>query len=220
MITGTDTLIEEYLATMEEAGRYLPRSDIRQAIDILYECWRKGGTVYIIGNGGSASTATHFACDLAKATIVSGRRRFRAIALGDNVPLVSAWTNDNGFASIFAEQLEPWLGPDDVLVALSVHGGSGDGEAGPWSQNLPRAVALARQRGARVIGLSGFGGGHLAGASDTCIIVPIGREPLGTPLVESLHVAVHHLICVALKERIQGSEEREGRDDGDIPGQR
>ncbi|MFQ6019655.1 MAG: SIS domain-containing protein, partial [Dehalococcoidia bacterium] len=136
MIVGTDTVIEEYLTTMEEVGRHLPRTDIQRAIDSLYDCWCKGRTVYIVGNGGSASTATHFACDLAKATIVPGRRRFRAISLVDNIPLVSAWTNDSGFASIFAGQLEPWLEPDDVLVALSVHGGSGEGEAGPWSQNL------------------------------------------------------------------------------------
>jgi D-sedoheptulose 7-phosphate isomerase len=172
-------------------------------VDILYVCWRRGGVVFAAGNGGSASTATHLACDLAKATIVPGRQRLKTVSLADNIPLNSAWTNDSGFASVFAEQLEPWLTEKDVLVALSVHGGSEEGDAGPWSQNLPRAVALTRQRGARVIGLSGFGGGALARSADVCIVVPIDTEPLGTPLVESWHVAVHHLLCVALRERIE-----------------
>ena len=206
MVVHTETFIEEYLATMEAVGRRLPRQEIHRAIDVLYDCWRRGGTVYVIGNGGSASTATHLACDLAKATIVHGRRRFRTVAMVDNIPLVSAWTNDSGFASIFAEQLQPWLKEGDVLVALSVHGGSGQGEAGPWSQNLPRAVKLARERGAQVIGLAGFGGGSLRETTDVCIVVPIDTEPLGTPLVESFHVAIHHLICGALSKRIREEE--------------
>lgn len=210
MLLRTDTIIGDYLAALEGLSRRLPAEEIQRAVEILYDCWRRGGTVYVIGNGGSASTATHLACDLAKATIVPGRPRLKALSLVDNVPLVSAWTNDSGFASVFAEQLQPWLREGDVLIALSVHGGSGEGEAGPWSQNLPRAVELARSRGARVIGLSGFGGGLLRQAADVCIVVPIDREPLGTPLVESLHVAVHHLFCLALRQRIQESEEGGG----------
>lgn len=207
MVTQTDTLIGDYLLTMEEMGRALPRTAIQRAVDTLFDCWRAGGTVFAAGNGGSASTATHLACDLAKATIVPGRRRLRTLALVDNVPLNSAWTNDSGFQSVFAEQLEPWLSEGDVLVALSVHGGSGDGEAGPWSRNLGRAVALARERGVRVIGLSGFGGGDLARGADVSIVVPIDSEPLGTPIVESWHVAIHHLLCLALRRRIEEARE-------------
>ena len=210
MVVQAGTIIDEYLRTMEEVGRALPRAEIRRAVDTLYECWRREGTVFCAGNGGSASTATHLACDLAKATIVPGRKRLKAVALADNIPLNSAWTNDSGFASVFAEQLEPWLSQRDVLVALSVHGGSGEGEAGPWSQNLPGAVALARQRGAQVIGLSGFGGGALARGADVCIVVPIESEPFGTPLVESWHVAIHHLFCEALRKRIEEAGEQGG----------
>ena len=207
MVVQAATVIDEYLRTMEEVGRALPRAEIARAVDVLFDCWQREGTVFTAGNGGSASTATHLTCDLAKATIVPGRRRLKTVCLVDNVPLNSAWTNDSGFASLFAEQLEPWLTERDVLVALSVHGGSGEGEAGPWSQNLPAAVALARQRGARVIGLSGFGGGGLARSADVCIVVPIDSEPFGTPVVESWHVALHHLFCTALRRRIEEAAE-------------
>ena len=178
----------------------------RTNIDSLYQAWEQGPTVYTMGNGGSASTATHFASDLAKYTISRGKQRFRAVSLVDNVPLVSAWTNDSGFGSIFAEQLEPWLKEGDVLVGLSVHGGSGTGGAGPWSQNLVQAMAFARERGAKIIGLSGFEGGAMKEMADVCIIVPVDSEPYGTPLVESYHVLLHHLICLGLKLRIEGSD--------------
>jgi len=195
-------VIDAYLEALQDLGQTLPRQDIYRVVDILFDAWQAGNAVYTIGNGGSASTATHFACDLAKCTIVPGRKRLRATALVDNVALVSAWTNDSGFGSIFAQQLEPWLSEGDVVIELSVHGGSGDGDAGPWSQNLVQAARLAKERGARVIGFSGFGGGALKEMADVCLVVPVDEEPLGTPLVESYHVALHHLICVALRLRI------------------
>ena len=202
---GSQTFIEDYFQAMDEVNRTLSRSDIARAIDLLYEAWERDGTIYTIGNGGSASTATHFASDLAKYTSVPGKKRLRATSLVDNIPLVSALTNDSGFESIFVEQLRPSLDANDVVVGLSVHGGSGASEAGPWSQNLVQAMALAKERGACTIGMSGFGGGALLQTADVCIVVPCDSEPLGTLLVESYHVALHHLICGTLKQRIAES---------------
>ena len=201
-LTSSANVVDAYFRVAADIARLLPRQDIEGVVDILYEAWQHGRTVFAMGNGGSASTATHLACDLAKCTVVPGRRRLKVMALVDNIPLVSAWTNDAGFSSIFAEQLEPWLREGDALVAISVHGGSGGSDAGPWSQNLLRAVALARERGAKVIGLSGFDGGALQEVADVCVVAPATSEPMGTPLVESFHVAIHHLICLALKLRI------------------
>lgn len=197
--------IDAYLSEMNRITAALDRTAVERAIGLLFEAWRHGNAVYIMGNGGSASTASHFAADLAKATIVPGKPRFRVMALTDNVPLVSAWTNDSGFGSVFVEQLRPWLRAGDVVIGLSVHGGSGAGGAGPWSQNLVQAVSLARDRAAKVIGMSGFGGGALRELADVCLLVPIDQEPLGTPLVESIEVALHHLICTALATRIKAS---------------
>jgi D-sedoheptulose 7-phosphate isomerase len=200
---NTSNYIDLCFSEAERIIREIDRAAIRDVVDVLYEAWQCGKTVFTMGNGGSASTATHLACDLAKVTIVPGKKRLRAMALTDNVPLVSAWTNDSGFGSIFAEQLQPWLEAGDVLIGLSVHGGSGAGDAGPWSQNLVRATQLAHERGARVIGFSGFDGGAMKQMADVCVVVPIDSEPLGTPLVEAFHVVLHHLVATALRQRIK-----------------
>lgn len=199
-------VISTYLRASHDILRTLEPRQIEVAVDLLYEAWQRGKTVFTMGNGGSASTASHLASDLAKFTISPGKKRFKVVGLTDNVPLVSAWTNDSGFASIFAEQLEPWLGEGDVLVGISVHGGSGAGEAGAWSQNLLRAIALARERKAKTLALSGFSGGAMKEVADVCLVVPASSEPLGTALVESFHIYLHHLICLALKLRIAESK--------------
>ena len=197
--------IEEYFSKIDDLIREIPKDKIEEVIESLYNAWKKDEQVFIMGNGGSASTAAHFACDLAKGTIVEDKERLRVASLVDNVPLVSSWTNDSGFGSIFAEQLKPWLKEGDILVGFSVHGGSGKGEAGPWSQNLVKAMNLAKERKAKIIGFSGFNGGAMKEMADICITIPINSEPLGTPLVESLHVVLHHLVCSALKQKIENS---------------
>jgi len=201
-------VIETYAERMADAFRGISQKEIGRVVNLLYEAWQRGAAVFLMGNGGSASTASHFACDLAKLTIVKGQRRFRVMGLTDNIPLVSAWTNDDGFGSIFAEQMEPWFREGDVLIGISVHGGSSSGNAGAWSQNLGRAVRLAKERGGKVLGLSGFGGGLLGEMSDVCLTVPVDSEPLGTPLVESIHVALHHMISIALQLRISEESAR------------
>ena len=190
--------IERYFAEMETIIHAISRDDMDRAVELLLEAWRKGTTVFIMGNGGSASTATHFACDLSKQTIVEGKRRFKVISLGDNIPLVSAWTNDGGFHTIFEEQLRPFLAEGDVVIAISVHGGAGSDKAGVWSQNIVRAINLAKERGAVTIGLSGFDGGPLKELADVCVVVPFPS----TPQVESFHLALEHLICACLREHI------------------
>jgi len=182
----------------EVAGRF-SEDDINKAIEILFEAWKKGSKIFIIGNGGSASTATHFACDLAKTTAVKGKKRFKVISLTDNVPLLTALTNDEGFASIFIEQLKNLLEKDDVVVAISVHGGAGQDKAGPWSQNLLAAIQYAKDNSAKTIGIAGFDGGAFKKMADACIVVPANS----TPYVESWHLALEHLICGCLREKIQ-----------------
>ena len=193
--------MSNFLTEFVDVAKRISEDDINKAIDLLFEAWRKGSKIFIIGNGGSASTATHFACDLAKTTAVEGKKRFKVISLTDNVPLLTALTNDDGFASIFVEQLKNLLEKDDVLIALSVHGGSGEDKAGLWSQNLLAAIQYAKDNHARTIGIAGFDGGAFKTMTDVCIVVPANS----TPYVESWHATLEHLICSSLKERLQNT---------------
>lgn len=177
--------------------------DYQVVVKILLNCWKRDGTVFTMGCGGSASTASHFAADLAKATIIEGKPRFKAISLVDNIPLVSAWTNDSGWETVFAEQLRPWLTKKDVLVCFSVHGGSGEADAYSWSQNLVAAMKLAKKRKAKIIGFSGFDGGEMKKMADVCVVVPTNSEIYGTAVVEAMHVVLHHGIIFELKERMK-----------------
>ncbi len=197
--------IQSYFFEMREVIKNISIENIDRVIELLFDVWKRENQIFICGNGGSASTATHFTSDLAKSTIIGNNKRFKVISLGDNVPLVSAWTNDSSFGTIFVEQLRPWIKKDDVLIGISVHGGSGKGDAGAWSQNIVKAMSLAKERRAKIVGFSGFDGGAIKEMADVCVVVPIDTEPFGTPLVESFHVVLHHLVCSALKQKIENS---------------
>jgi len=195
--TDARSTIDSFLEGIKTTCDEISREAVCKAVDLLFEAWKHRKTVFVIGNGGSASTATHLACDLAK-NVTGEQRGLRAMSLGDNVPLVSALTNDNGFENIYTEQLNAWLERDDVVIALSVHGGTGRDKAGAWSQNLIKAINLAKSRGARTIGITGFDGGLMKDLVDVWINTPSTE----TFQVEPLQVVVHHAICEALRRRI------------------
>lgn len=199
----TAAFVDRYLAETAEIAARTSRGDLARAIDILFDAYRAGRDVYTCGNGGSAANASHLACDLAKFTACEGKPRLRATSLCDNAALISALTNDEGFGRIFTAQLEPRFREGDVLVCLSVHGGSGADKAGPWSQNLVAAAKLAKDRGGKVVGLVGYDGGAIAQMADACVIVP--RTEAGhtsTPHVEGFHEVYHHLLCERLRQLI------------------
>jgi D-sedoheptulose 7-phosphate isomerase len=190
--------IADYLAEVKTVAESISREDIDRVIELLYQAWQQDRRVFICGNGGSAGTATHFACDLAKTTIVDSKKRFKAICLNDNAPLISALTNDNGFDSLYTEQLENLYEPGDVLICISVHGGAGKDKAGLWSQNLIKAMKYVAGHGGKTVGFSGFDGGPMKEVADACVVVPVNS----TPQVESFHLALEHLVCTCLKEKI------------------
>ena len=195
---------DSYLREVSDIANRLDRKDIDKAIDILYDAWKNDAQVFVMGNGGSASSSTHFACDLNKWVSDKAERKFRAFALVDNIPFVSALTNDNGWSDVYYEQLRNFFRKGDVVVAISVHGGSGSDKAGPWSQNLLKGVKYAKDNGGKVLGLAGFDGGVLKQVSDACIVVPANS----TPHVEGMHLVLTHLMCEQLRERISGPSEK------------
>jgi D-sedoheptulose 7-phosphate isomerase len=193
--------IKNYLTELELVTQQVSQADIQAVMDLLYEAWKNGKQVFIAGNGGSASTATHLACDLSKYTAIEGKRRVRAICLNDNIPLVSALTNDLGWDSVYYEQLRNLMNTGDILVVISVHGGSGADKAGIWSQNILKAAKYIQDNGGKVIGLAGFDGGALKQAADACIVAPVNS----TPQVEGFHVVLTHMLCAGLKQMITES---------------
>lgn len=200
--------VERYLLESQKITKKISSKDLEKIIKLLFEAWEQEATVFVMGNGGSASTASHFAADLGKYPVGNFHekemKRFKVICLNDNVPAVSAWTNDVGFETIFSEQLKPWLKKNDVLVAFSVHGGSGSPMKGKkWSQNIPMAMELAKERGAKIIGFSGDTGGVLKKMADACVVVPTVNKDTITPQVEGFHVVLDHLIIHRLKQLIQ-----------------
>jgi D-sedoheptulose 7-phosphate isomerase len=193
--------IQNYLSEMKKVADDISVDDIDKVVGLLFDAWKRGSQVFVCGNGGSSSTATHFACDLSKTTIVEGKRRFKAYCLNDNIPLMSALINDEGFDNLFYEQLKNLFQEGDVLICISVHGGAGKDKAGLWSQNLLKAMKYARDMKGKTIGFSGFDGGPMKEIADACIVVPINS----TPHVESFHLALEHLVCRCLKEKIAKS---------------
>jgi D-sedoheptulose 7-phosphate isomerase len=205
-VVDNRSFIEEYLRKVRFIARTLSADDIDRTIELLFDAWENGRQVFVCGNGGSASTATHFACDLLKTTATDGKRGLRAECLNDNIPLMLALVNDDGFENLFLEQLKTKFRQGDVLICISVHGGAGKDKAGLWSQNLLKAMRYVQDMGGKTVGLSGFDGGPMKEIADACVVVPIDS----TPLVESFHLVLEHLFCSCLKEKIGAYEEKSG----------
>jgi len=201
---STASFVDEYLRQTAEMALATSRGDLAHIIDLLFRAYLDGRTIFTCGNGGSAANASHLACDLAKFTWVSGQPRFKVCSLCDNAALISALTNDVGFASIFVEQLRGRMTAGDVLVCLSVHGGAGSDQAGPWSQNLVAAATFAKDAGAKVVALVGYDGGALRSLADASVIVPPTTSGhTSTPHVEGFHEVYHHLICERLLQLVK-----------------
>ena len=194
-------LIQNYLSEVTKVAQAISVDDIDKATELLFDAWKRGSRVFTCGNGGSASTATHFACDLVKTTAMPDKRGFKAECLNDNIPLMLALINDDGFDNLFYEQLKTKFQKGDVLICISVHGGVGKDKAALWSQNLLKAIKYAKDEGGKAIGFSGFDGGPMKEIADACIVVPINS----TPQVESFHLALEHLICSCLRQKIEES---------------
>lgn len=196
--------IERYFKEIRDICDNISREDIDKTIEILFDAWKNGNQVFFCGNGGSASTATHFMCDLFKVTIVEGKKRFKSFCLNDNIPLITALINDDGWDNLFIEQLKNLFRSGDIIVCFSVHGGAGRDKAGAWSQNLLKAMDYVKNNGGKTIGFAGFDGGAMKDVADVCVVVPFDA----TPHVEAFHVVLQHLIAFRLKEKIAEYDEK------------
>jgi len=161
-------------------------ADVKAIVGAINEAWQNDKQIFVIGNGGSAATASHFVCDLAKGTLGhkgdGKKRRFKAMSLADNLSLTTAWANDTSYDSIFSQHLANFVNAGDVVIAISASGNS---------PNIIEAVELAKECGAHTIGLCGFTGGRLQEISDQHITV----ESDSYGRVEDVHLILAHVIA-------------------------
>lgn len=182
----------EYFAGLNRVLANLPFAVIDEISDILFSGYLDDRTTFLLGNGGSAALASHFACDLAKGTASNGNRRFRALALTDSAPMLTAWANDSSYEDVFAEQLRNFVREGDIVFAIS---GSGN------SPNVLQALKVAREAGAYVIGITGFCGGRMKALCDLCLVVPSDHMQY----IEDAHLSIAHAIFTSVRQKIMNS---------------
>jgi D-sedoheptulose 7-phosphate isomerase len=184
---------QEYFSDLARVVENISTELVDRISDTIFEAYLEDRTVFLFGNGGSASLASHFACDLGKGTALPGgsQRRLRVIALTDNIPVMTAWANDASYEDIFAEQLRNFVRARDISIAISASGNS---------PNVLRALQVSRQAGAFNIGLTGFRGGKLKSLCDLCLIVPSENMQL----IEDLHLSIAHSIFTTVRYQMTG----------------
>ncbi len=173
--------IATYFTELEQMMRSISQENLQNVLRLLEDCYHHGRRVFIMGNGGSAATSSHFALDLAKNTIMPQVPRLKAISLTDHVPLITAWSNDTAYEHIFAEQLANLIEPGDVVIGISASGNS---------LNVVNALMLARQSHAFTVGILGATGGKIKDIVDAYVLAPgqnIEQE-------EDAHLIIAHVI--------------------------
>src|SRR5438309_3789949 len=184
-----------FLGRVGEELQRIDSGEVKALADAIYECYEKGRTVFLCGNGGSGSNCSHFCEDLGKGTLRredfenDSKKRLRVLSLTDNTPYILAWGNDEGFERVFVEQLKNLARPGDLLIAIS---GSGN------SPNVLRSVEWAEEHGLTTFGCTGFDGGKLRKIAQHGLHVPL--DDMG--VVESIHLTAFHWVVDNLHARI------------------
>lgn len=189
--------IEQYWYRLSAMTQAMPLQGLQEAVGMLSDCQKRGSTVFVVGNGGSAATASHFACDLAKGTRSSDRPTFRVMPLTDSSPVMTAWANDTSYERVFAEQLEAFVEKGDVVIAISTSGNS---------PNVVAAAEVAQDHGAMVIALTGPERNALQQLAQLHIPVPPGS----IEQIEDLHLVIAHSLTVALRNRLASKSNGSG----------
>lgn len=178
-------LFEDYFCEIKKIIDEISIESIGKVVSVLQEARLNGRQVFIMGNGGSASTASHFVCDLAKRTRLPGWPNFRVIGLTDNMAIFSAYANDEGYETVFAEQLNSLIHTNDVVIGISASGNS---------LNVINGIELANSRGAKTIGFTALDGGKLLPIVQYGIHVPTHR----VDQAEDVHLMLEHMITDTL----------------------
>lgn len=183
---------KNYTNYVLEAIKSVDETEIEALIDVLYQAYVNNTTVFVIGNGGSAANASHFAQDLAKGARpgINHPKRIKALSLTDNIAFITALGNDDGYDTIFEQQLRTFAKPGDILVAIS---GSGN------SPNIIKAIEWANNNDLTTVGITGFDGGKLRAMNHLSLHVPLNDMCTS----ESVHSVVLHYIVLVLMEKLK-----------------
>lgn len=172
--------INNYLEKLKTTIDNLDKNEIEIFINLLLNARKSNNTIFIMGNGGSASTANHFLCDIAKGTSCGDYKRFKIVSLNDNIPIMMAYANDVGYEDIFVEQLKNQLQKDDLVIGIS---GSGN------SKNVLKAIDYANKNGAVTVGVTGYSGGILKGLCTHSVNAKVDDMQIS----EDIHMILVHL---------------------------
>jgi D-sedoheptulose 7-phosphate isomerase len=181
----------QYLEYFNNTLSSLDSKQVEEMVDLVVDAYDNDRTVFVIGNGGSASNASHLANDLVKGTLRSmdQTKRLKALALTDNLALMTAYANDEGYQTIFEQQLRTFAKPGDLVIAIS---GSGN------SPNVVKAIEWANANGLHTVGVTGFGGGKLKELAKTSVHVPLNDMCTS----ESVHSVIFHYMAIELQKRL------------------
>jgi len=185
-------LAQKYLSELKEVIDRLPLGKLAEVVDLMLTAYDQNQQIFICGNGGSGSTASHFACDINKGVSLGLEKRFKVICLNDNLPIILAYANDKSHDDIFTEQLKNFLAPKDLVIGIS---GSGN------SRNVIKALQYSNENRANSIALTGFDGGKLAGIAKTSLVVPIDDMQK----VEDIHLILSHMIMQILYSELRNN---------------
>jgi D-sedoheptulose 7-phosphate isomerase len=187
----TRWVAEQYIEGLKDTLTAFDFDQYEKIVEQILKAYDEQRHVFVMGNGGSASTASHFACDINKGSCIDLARKFKMICLNDSVPTLLALANDVSYDVVFEEQLKNFFVPKDVVIGIS---GSGN------SENVLRAIRYAKENGGVTIGLSGFSGGALARLVDVPFVAPVNDMQK----VEDIHMIVVHMIMQAIYGALHG----------------
>lgn len=186
-----EDFVNNYIKKLQETLNALPNDKVKEIADIIHNAYKNNKKIFILGNGGSASTSSHFACDLSKGTLGrvydENEKRYKVISLTDNVATITAYANDVSFDDVFRHQMNGLVEEGDIIIAMT---GSGN------SKNVLRAIEYANKCGAVTIGFLGFDGGKAKVILKHSIVVPSNHYGR----IEDMHLILEHMICAYLKD--------------------
>ena len=182
---GIDRYLDQVKGTLDK----LDRQDLEKFADALMKAYLEGKQIFVFGNGGSGSTASHFCGDFLKGVSYGLERRFRFLCLNDNIPALLAIANDISYEDVFMEQLKNHMNKDDLVIGIS---GSGN------SMNVVKALQYAKDNGATTVAMCGYDGGKIIGIADVHVHAPIANMEV----TEDVHLVAIHCLKTMMKQRL------------------